>query len=330
MRKLPNMVKRGKTYTYRRKVNGRSCRVALGTDYEEACRRLRSLKTDVTPLGSHVSVEEVSRRWLSSYIPTARREADHGLAAQRVRDYLVRHLGHRMLRKLSREHIREYATWLGRQGLSPQSVKHILSDLRCLLNWCEESVLIERSPFPSRVMPRIQERPPDRLSDLEVEALAPLIEPYGFICRLLLGTGLRWSEATRAQASDLRNGCLLVHQTKSGKIRTVPVPDDLLVELQQRVGLFLPIRDADGFARQVIKRTGIEGFHAHQLRHTFACRWLEAGGSLSALQAILGHSSVVTTQRYGRLSDALVMAEAARIQGQRVTSGVTPVLRQTG
>jgi len=51
------------------------------------------------------------------------------------------------------------------------------------------------------------------------------------------------------------------------------------------------------------------------MRHTFGCRWLERGGSLAALQAILGHSTIVTTQRYARLSDDHVRAEVERIGG---------------
>ena len=76
------------------------------------------------------------------------------------------------------------------------------------------------------------------------------------------------------------------------------------------------------FARTVRQLSGIERFHVHQLRHTFACQWLERGGSLAALQQILGHSTIVTTQRYARLSDDLVMREAERIEGQGVAKGV--------
>ena len=60
---------------------------------------------------------------------------------------------------------------------------------------------------------------------------------------------------------------------------------------------------------------GIVGFKVQQLRHTFACQWLERGGSLAALQQVLGHASIFTTQRYARLTDEAVMREAARIQG---------------
>ncbi len=322
-KRIRNLVKRGKTYVYRYKLNGRSVRLALGSDYEAARERLRSLKTDVTQAPSDITITDAARRWLSGYIPTVRGERDQRLATQRVEDYLERCLGHLLLCKLTGDHVRGYRLWLEKRELAPQSVKHILSDLRCLLNWCEDSGLVDRSPFPRRVLPKIQERPPDRLTDEEVERVCALEEPYGFVSRLLVSTGLRWGEAVRAQAADIQNGWLVVHQTKSGKVRRVPLPDALASELRRRVGRLLPLRAADGFAVQVRRRTGIERFHAHQLRHSFACRWLEAGGSLAALQEILGHASIVTTQRYGRLGEAHVQAEARRIQGQGVTSGVT-------
>jgi integrase/recombinase XerD len=66
----------------------------------------------------------------------------------------------------------------------------------------------------------------------------------------------------------------------------------------------------------VRNRTGIERFHVHQLRHTFACQWLERGGSLAALQQILGHASIETTQRYAKLTDEVVMREMKRLSGR--------------
>ena len=50
-------------------------------------------------------------------------------------------------------------------------------------------------------------------------------------------------------------------------------------------------------------------FHVQLQRHTFACSWVDRGGSLAALQHLLGHSSITTTQRHGRISDSMVKAE---------------------
>jgi integrase len=58
---------------------------------------------------------------------------------------------------------------------------------------------------------------------------------------------------------------------------------------------------------------GLTGFHVHMARHTYACTYLEAGGELAMLQEILGHASVVTTQRYGRPNEKAIRADAARV-----------------
>jgi integrase len=308
-----NLVQRGAVYYYRRKVGGRSIRVSLGSDYQEAVNRLRSLTFKELP--STGTVEEAATRWLETYIKTNRRREDWGLAGQRVRDYLVPFMGHHLLSRLKSEDLRGYRLWLHKRTLSAQSVRHILSDCRCFLNWCVESGQMEHSPFPRRLLPKVQERPPDRLTDEEVEAVCSVPDPYGMVCRILVTTGLRWSEAVRAKASDIQGGFLVVHQTKSGKVRRVPA-----YGLPQ-VGRLIPFKSEGAFARMVRKLSRVEGFHVHQLRHSFACRWIEAGGSLAALQELLGHSTIVTTQRYARLSEAHVQDEVRRLRG--VTVGVT-------
>ena len=232
-------------------------------------------------------------------------------------------MGHVLLGRVTQEDIRAYRLWLERKTtLGPTSVWHVLSDCRCLLNWSESAGLIDRSPFPRRVMPRLQERPPDRLTEAEVEAILAIPEPYAFICRLGLGTGLRLGELCRASSSDLevartesgeQQGVLVVHHTKSRKVRRVPLTRALWGELRLRVGRFMPLIDGWSFADKVGRLSGVERFHAHQMRHTFACGWIEAGGSLAALQEMLGHSSIVTTQRYGRLSSDMVRREAERV-----------------
>jgi integrase len=312
-------------YYFRSKSRGKITWIALGTDYDAALRKLRSLKADAGERKprTEVTVRDAAQRWLGSHVATARAPQSQQLARRRVEMYLEPRIGHLRLARLTREHVRAYRLQLERVGhLSPQSIAHILSDLRCMLIWCEDAGLIERAPVPRKLLPKIPERPPDRLTDEEVGRVLAIPEPYAFVARLGLGTGLRWGELVRAQASDVQAGCLVVHHTKSGKVRRVPLPAPLLGELRERIGRLLPFRNSTGFTRQVRRYSGVARFHPHQMRHTFACKWLEEGGSLAALQQILGHSSIVTTERYARISHDLVMREARRIEGRGVANGV--------
>ncbi len=312
-RLMRGMFKRGRSYYVRDQQGGRDRWRSLGPDYELACQKLRAMQAGEYSPRRRLSVRQAAEQWFESYIRTRRVEYDHVLVQQRLRDYLIPFFGDRALAAVSKDDVRAYRLWIERGGrLKPASVKHILSDLRCLMYWAADSDLVDRVNFPRRIMPRMQEKPPDRLSDEEVEVVTALPDPYGFIARFGLGTGLRWGELIRAQSSDIQNGSLVVHQTKSGRLRRVPLHPDLLAELRFRVGRLMPLVDGWSFARLVRRLTGIERFHAHQMRHTYACRMLEAGVSLAAVQQLLGHSTVIMTQRYARLSDEMVRREVER------------------
>jgi integrase len=124
----------------------------------------------------------------------------------------------------------------------------------------------------------------------------------------------------------VERGMLVVHQTKSGRVRRVPLPPDLLAEVRGHVGRLVPfaVESPGSFNRVVRRLSGIDSFHAHLLRHTFASRWLEEGRSLAALQLVLGHASIVTTQRYAKLTDESVWQEMMR---GRVATGTATVIR---
>ncbi len=67
-------------------------------------------------------------------------------------------------------------------------------------------------------------------------------------------------------------------------LRRVPLPPALLAEVRARIGKLVPFSSPGQFNARVRVLSRVSRFHVPQLRHTFACRWLEAGGSLPALQ----------------------------------------------
>ncbi|OGF05535.1 MAG: hypothetical protein A2W00_01745 [Candidatus Eisenbacteria bacterium RBG_16_71_46] len=306
------------TYVFRDQSGGKDRTRHLGQDYEAAMERYRELTGGV--IETRVTVDEAHARWLKGYVANNRNAHGQRAAASQHLMHVSPVIGHKRLDRVTGEDVRECRLRIEAMGRKPKTVHHALGGLRCFLNWCVDTGMLERSPFPKRVMPRVEEKAPDRLTDAEVEAVLGVGDPHAFTIRLLLGTGLRWGEGCRAQRSHLEGDTLIVARTKSGKVRRVRIADAaLLREVRGRVGRLVSYREAGSvvFNRTVRRRSGVERFHVHQLRHTFACRYLESGGSLVALQQILGHASVVTTQRYARLSDEHVKADARRVEQTR-------------
>jgi len=224
--------------------------------------------------------------------------------------------------------LRAYRLWLeglpgvhGKEKLATTTVAWVLGDAKNFFYWAVESGLIDKTPVPRRLLPRLQERPPDHLTEAEVAQILRIQEPHRFVVRLALATGMRWSELCRARMSDLQDDMLLVHQTKSGKLRRIPLDHapELRSEIERRSGRLCPFSEENpgSFALVVRRHSGVQGFHFHQLRHTFAVNWLRRGGTLAVLQQMLGHSTVVMTQRYAKLTDEHVRAEARRLCGSR-------------
>jgi integrase len=243
MPKLPKgMFRRGGPYSVRLHEDGCDHWISLGPEYGEACRKLAAMRRGEIPARGGSTVAEVAKRWLETYVRSARNEKKQIMAATRADRYLGEFFRYRPLSNVGPNLVREYRHWLEAAGLKPMTVAHVLSDARCLFNWCVDSGLLDRSPFPRRVMPRLQERPPDRLTDDEVAAALAVEEPHGFVVRLGLATGLRSGELTRAETSHVEQGMLVVSQTKSGRIRRVPLPPELLAEIRGRVGRLVRIR----------------------------------------------------------------------------------------
>ncbi len=351
MPRLKGLRKRGRCYYFRVREGNREKLISLGRDFDRAVIRVLELRRRIEsgkPLIDErpaLTVAAAAKEWMEAYVKHNRWERYQRETEKRIDRYLVPFMGRERLEDVTARTLYAYRNFLSQQKhwrtkkpLAQATVKHALGDLRAMLNYCLNTGLLDRSPIPTRGwMPRLPQQAPDTLSREECAVLRGLPDPHGLVLRFLLSSGLRWGEMTRAQASDIRDGVLLVRKSKSGKVRRVPLPQDLLNECRGRVGRVCPVTDSVSFNRRVrelvaehLKTLDEEArkplknlgrFHAHLTRHTYASEWREAGGSLAGLQAVLGHSSVTVTERYGTISDDLVQREARRLEAFRVAAG---------
>lgn len=140
---------------------------------------------------------------------------------------------------------------------------------------------------------------------------------------LLYGTGLRVSEAVSLRTDAVLTGDQALRVTgKRGKTRVLPVPGETWAWVETYVrdarpqlatkpvaalwlndrGGPLSRQSADRIVRQRARRAGLgRGISAHTLRHTYAVHLLEGGADLRAVQELLGHASLATTQIYTQL-----------------------------
>ncbi len=307
---------------------------------------LSALDTGVqsTAFGADTGVVEAIERWIRERVrpdlePKNARDLERRVD-QVLRPFL-KAKGIQLISELRRSHCYEFKGHVRAicPHLKPATMIHYLRCLREFLAWCENTELIHESPWPRRgIMPAPAKRPPDRLSDAEVEILLRLPEPWRFSLELALGTGCRWGELARLQRTDLQSdGALLIREAKDGEPRIIDISPALRARILERKGPLLVTRTgrpysaaSHGAFGATIRRLagkrlkalptavrrelgGLARFHVHMTRHTYACRYLEAGGELAMLQAILGHASVTTTQRYGRPDRKAIRADAARV-----------------
>jgi len=325
-RLLAGIRRRGRSFYFRIRSGGAEKAIPLGRDPDRAVTRAleisRRIKAGLPPTEERppmFTVEDAVRSWLEDHV----RHARHGAFAENTRvrceRVLMPFMGKLPLDQVTAGTLFAYRNHLvsrnSRRGrpFSAATIRMYLGDVRAVLNHALTLQVLDRSPIPRRWLPRLPERAPEVLTSDEQAVLRALPGDYGRALRLLLGTGIRWGELDRATAQDVQGGKLVIRRSKSGKVRRVPLPADVLADCQGRVGKLFSFRDACRFNKQVRELSGITRFHSHLCRHTFATEWRQANGSLAALQAILGHGTIAVTERYGTISDDLVEREALRI-----------------
>ena len=246
----------------------------------------------------------------------------------RALDVLLELNGKKDLQSLEPAEVRRYVAVLHSKGLSPRSLALALSAWRGCFRWLARHrgfhanpVLGIRAPKAARPLPKaLSVEGAQRLLEGERES-SPLGVQDAAMFELLYSSGLRVGELVALDLSDEPASGEVTVTGKGSKTRTVPVGAKARAALDHWVSVRNSIAEPDEKALFVgargrriapsrvwhrlgawAKRRGIaEHVHPHMLRHSFASHMLQSSQDLRAVQELLGHASISTTQVYTHL-----------------------------
>lgn len=279
--------------------------------------------------GDEGDTAERVARWLAE-LADQRRQSAHTIAAYR-RDLalLVELAGTTALAAIEPHHIRRYVGQLHARGLSGRSLARVLSAWRGFFGWLglrneapQNPVAGVRAPKSPKALPRVLS--PEEAGALLVAAGDTLLDLRDqAIFELFYSSGLRLSELAGLDIdsiADLAAGEVRV-LGKRGKTRIVPVGSKAREALAAwfvrrgeiaaadetalfvgRNGPRLSVRAIESRLQRRALALGLpQHVHPHMLRHSFASHVLQSSGDLRAVQEMLGHASIASTQVYTHL-----------------------------
>ena len=256
--------------------------------------------------------------------------------------FLSRYYGERpwSWQGIDRLTMRAFLGHLSKRGLSKRSMARTLSAVRSFYRYMHRNEIVDTNPARAVGAPRLEKHLPGYLDRAQIDLLFQIAEVRAWegrfvdvrnlaILELFYSTGMRLSELQGLSRQDLD---MVSQQTKvrgkGRKERIVPIGDHAILALRnyeaKRDELLRAIGPKGGdrnavFLGRTGRRIGVRaiqkvvtglldqidedaGLSVHSLRHTFATHLLDAGADLRAVQELLGHASISTTQIYTHTS----------------------------
>lgn len=246
----------------------------------------------------------------------------------------VEYVGLRGLREIDHVAIRGFLSQLYEKGLSKTSVARALAAVRSLYRWLAQEGMVEQNPAALVSTPKLPKKLPrvptmeemNAVLDGGMPEVAAFPERDRLMFELLYGCGIRNSELVGINLDDIRPAAeALLVRGKGKKERYVPFGDAVksalvgYLNVRQKIlsdsrkntpallinqrGGRLTTRSVGRIVKKIAVAKGLSpDVHPHTLRHAFGTHMLEEGADLRAIQEMLGHERLSTTQRYTQLS----------------------------
>jgi len=280
------------------------------------------------------STMEQSATQFIDYLRDVRQLSPHTLSnyqrdLQSLQRYCEEH-SKRSAEQLVEADIRAWVSQLHRRGLAGSSIQRSLSAARSFFNYLGREQGRPRNPAASVQAPRQPRKLPKTLDADQVNKYLSFDEDSVIarrdraITELFYSSGLRLAELVAVDINDIdQHSKLLTVTGKGNKTRTVPVGSMALQAIERwlqvrpdnsadedgAVALFTSSRGQRISVRNIQARLKVQGrksgmlqdVHPHMLRHSFASHMLESSGDLRAVQELLGHANISTTQVYTHL-----------------------------
>ncbi len=232
------------------------------------------------------------------------------------------------LKQIDEQHIRNFLAWRHRQGIQSKSLQRQLAAVRSFFNFLLTEGKLSYNPAKGVQAPRVARKLPNTLDVdqtghlLEIKANTPLAIRDKAILELFYSSGLRLSELVNLNLTDIDLQDAEVEVIGKGqKSRRLPIGKKAIHAIQawlkkrgdylkdEQKALFISQRGTRLSPRSIQKRMsdwaikqGIDiHVHPHMLRHSFASHLLESSSDLRAVQELLGHADISTTQIYTHL-----------------------------
>jgi integrase/recombinase XerC len=283
--------------------------------------------------GNSAQVAKAAERFLRSL--RGRNVSVHTIKAYKQDlDNFANCIGSRKWQEIDHVTIRGFLSHLYDKGLGKTSVARSLAAIRSLYRWLAQEGIVEQNPAALVSTPKLPKKLPrvptleemNSVLDGEMPEIASFPERDRLMLELLYGCGIRNSELVGINVDDIRLSAeAILIRGKGKKERYVPFGDSVKSALaaylparqlvlsdlhkhtpalliNQRGGQ-LTTRSVGRIIKKIAVAKGLSpDVHPHTLRHAFGTHMLEEGADLRAIQEMLGHERLSTTQRYTQLS----------------------------